>query len=89
MLGVRPNSEEGRLATASALKDDAVASGLHDVPAGGTIFDRTFAALGFCGAILGSRHAASSGFFSHGMDSSQLGLRTFAYGGNDVLSGGD
>jgi hypothetical protein len=42
-------------------------SGLHDVPTGRAVFDEALAPLGFCGAILGRRHAAASGFLGHGI----------------------
>jgi hypothetical protein len=46
--------------------DPGIVSGLHDVLAGRTVLDRAFAALGFSGAVLGSRHSAAAGFLSHG-----------------------
>jgi hypothetical protein len=47
-------------------------SGLHDVATGRAVLDGALASLGFCGASLGCRHAAASGFLGHGIFSGWL-----------------
>ena len=66
--GLRHRNKKGRHATAFAKGSDGNPSGLHDVPAGRAILDEALATLRFCGAVLGSRHAAASGFLGHGIN---------------------